>query len=102
MRANILGAWPVFARPYKAREEVYRSEEPADQAEAIRIRGQKEAKGTLVDILKKQALAIEGRALIPALWMAMTQAEEAALPVSVTRRGSLEGQIKPRMNTPRM
>jgi hypothetical protein len=54
------------------------------------------------DILKKQALAMWGRTLIPDLWMAMTQADEAALPVSVTRRGSLYGHIKPRMKTPRI
>ena len=37
VRMKIFGAWPVLARPYKAREEVYRSEEPADQAEARAI-----------------------------------------------------------------
>ena len=40
VRAKILGAWPVLARPYKAREDVYRSEEPADQAEATMVDGQ--------------------------------------------------------------
>ena len=34
VRAKIFGACPVLARPYKAREDVYKSEEPADQAEA--------------------------------------------------------------------
>ena len=41
VRVKILGAWPVFARPYNAREEVYKSEEPADQAEARAISGYK-------------------------------------------------------------
>ena len=39
VRVKILGAWPVLARPYKAREDVYRSEEPADQAEATTVDG---------------------------------------------------------------
>jgi hypothetical protein len=54
------------------------------------------------DVLKKQALAMWGRILIPALWMAMTQAEEAALPVSVTRPGSFDGQTNPSTKTPIM
>jgi hypothetical protein len=40
-----------------------------------------------VNVLKKQALAMWGRTLIPALWMATTQAEEAALPVSGDKVG---------------
>ena len=52
--------------------------------------------------LKKQALAMWGRTLIPALSVATTQAEEAALPVSLTSLGSLYGQTIPRMKTPRM
>ena len=59
-------------------------------------------RGITGDVLKKQALAMLGRTLIPALLVAMTQAEEAAFPVSVTSPGSLDGQIKPRMKTPMM
>lgn len=33
-RANILGACPVFARPNRARDDVYMSDEPADHADA--------------------------------------------------------------------
>ena len=39
VRLKILGAWPILARPYKAREEVYKSEEPADQADARIMKG---------------------------------------------------------------
>lgn len=39
VREKTWGAWPIFARPYKAREEVYKAEEPADQAEAGRVEG---------------------------------------------------------------
>lgn len=55
-----------------------------------------------INVLKKQALAMWGRTLIPAFWTAITQAEEAAFPVAVTRLGSLDGQIKPSMKTPIM
>jgi len=82
---KILGACPVLAKPYKARDEVYMSEDPADQAD-----------------VKKAALTIEGKALIPEIRIAMTQAELAAVPVPVVRSGLLDGQMRPRMNTPAM
>ena len=36
-------------------------------------------------VLKKQALTICGSALIPERWMAITQAEDAAVPVAVVK-----------------
>jgi hypothetical protein len=45
---------------------------------------------------------IEGRALMPLFWMAMTKGAEAAVPVPRERRGSLEGTRRPVMKTPRM
>jgi len=36
---------------------------------------------------------IEGSALIPAIWIAITNALEAAVPVPVTRSGLFEGTI---------
>lgn len=37
-----------------------------------------------------------GNDLIEAVWIAITHAEDAAVPVAVTRRGLFEGQIMPR------
>jgi hypothetical protein len=42
-------------------------------------------------------LTIDGNDLIPAILIAMTQAEEAAVPVPVTRSGLSDGQIKPKI-----
>jgi len=67
---NIFGAWPFLARPYIARLDVYRSDDPADHAE-----------------VKKQAFKIEGKDLIPAIWIAITHADDAAVPVEVVRFG---------------
>jgi hypothetical protein len=50
--------------------------------------------------LKKAALTIEGKALIPDWRIEMNQAELAAVPVPVMRSGLSDGQIRPRMNTP--
>lgn len=41
---------------------------------------------------------MEGRAGIPAFWMAMTKGEEAAVPEPSLRRGSLEATRSPMMN----
>lgn len=59
-----------MARPYKAREEVYKSEDPADQAEARLVKGGVKdhmERDIRSNILRKQALAMWGRTLIPAL-----------------------------------
>ena len=85
---------------------MYKLEEPADNAEAgaggVKNDARKGKEKERSNALKKQALAMCGSTLIPALWMAITQAEEAALPVLVTRLGSLDGQIKPSIKTPTM
>ena len=39
VRLKILGALPILARPYKAREDVNKSAELADQAEAGVVKG---------------------------------------------------------------
>lgn len=59
--AKILGADPDTARPYRAREEVYKSEDPADQAED-----------------RRQALMTLGRPLIPDRVIAITKGDPAA------------------------
>lgn len=60
VRANILGAFPEIASPYRAREDVYRSEDTADHAE-----------------VSSAALMTDGRPLMPpAVRMAMTNGEE--------------------------
>jgi len=52
----------AHARPYKVRDDAYRSEFPAEKAET-----------------KMTALMMEGSALIFALLMAMTKGEDAAV-----------------------
>lgn len=52
VRLKIAGASPERASPYSARELVYRSELAADQAD-----------------VKRQALIMDGRAVIPARWI---------------------------------
>lgn len=45
-----------------------------------------------------QALKMEGRALMPAIWMAMTKGEALVLaPDASRRRSSSEGTMRPRM-----
>ena len=56
------GAWPAHARPYRVREDAYRSELPAEKAET-----------------KMTALTMEGSALMLAFLMAMTNGEDAAV-----------------------
>jgi hypothetical protein len=48
-------------------------------------------------VLKKQALTMDGNALIPAIRIAITQAEEAAVPVEVVKSGLFDGQMRPRI-----
>lgn len=62
---------------------MYRSDEAADQAE-----------------VRRQALMIDGSALMPAFWMAMTKGAETAVPVPRARRGSFEGTSRPVMRVP--
>jgi len=45
---------------------------------------------------------MEGRAGIPAFWMAMTKGDEAAVPEPSLRRGSLEATRRPMMNCRRV
>lgn len=45
---------------------------------------------------------IDGSALMPAFWIAMTKGADAAVPVPRLRRGSSEGTRRPVMKTPRM
>lgn len=65
-RRKIFGALPSSARAYRVRDEAYRSELPADQAE-----------------MRITALMIDGRALMPALLIAITKGDALAL-----RRGT--------------
>lgn len=84
VRANIRGALREMARPYRARVEVYRSEEAADHAE-----------------VRSAALMTDGRPLMPALRMAMTKGEENAVD-SAPRSRLFEGTSRPMMNVPTM
>ena len=70
-----------------ARELVYKSLEAADHAE-----------------VNKQALMTEGKPLIPALLMAMTKGEAAAVPLCPfsLRPGSLDGTRTPITAVPRI
>jgi hypothetical protein len=76
------GAWPAHARPYRVRDDAYRSELPAEKAET-----------------KITALMIEGSALILAFWMAMTKGEDAAVDAPKSRE-SLYGTSHPMTTTP--
>ena len=44
----------------------------------------------------------DGRALIPAFWIAITKGEEAAVPSARLSLGSVEGTRRPMMNVPRI
>ena len=68
-----------------ARELVYRSLDAADQAD-----------------VKSAALMTEGRPLIPAVLIAITKGELAAVEVSRRRSGFEEGTRRPMMVTPPM
>ena len=48
-------------------------------------------------LLKTHALIMDGKALIPAILIAMTHALDAAVPPPVVREGSFEGQMSPRI-----
>jgi hypothetical protein len=81
---RIRGAWPAHARPYKVRDDAYRSELPAENADT-----------------KMTALMIEGSALILAFWIAMTKGDEAAVDAPKSL-GSLYGTSQPITITPPM
>jgi len=80
---KIFGAFPTIARPYKARELVYKSLEAADHAD-----------------VNRQALMTDGSPLIPERWMAITKGEAAAVPDFKLRPGSFEGTKSPIINVP--
>lgn len=84
VNAKNRGAFPASASPYSAREDVYRSDDAADHAE-----------------VSSAALITEGRPLIPARRIAMTNGEPSAVPLCA-RSGSLEGTRSPMMNVPVM
>lgn len=77
---KILGACPRYARPYNAREEMNRSAIPADHA-----------------LVTKAAFMIDGRTLIPAFLMAMTNGLFAAA-VPRLRDGSVGETNRPITN----
>ncbi|KAH9826524.1 hypothetical protein Tdes44962_MAKER00488 [Teratosphaeria destructans] len=81
--ANICGAWPLCVRPYKARDDTKRSAHPADQA-----------------LVSNAALTIDGRTLIPAFLMAITNGDFAAVD-SRFRDGSDGDTSRPMMNAER-
>jgi len=83
---KILGAFPEAAKPYNALELVYKSLEAADHAE-----------------VKRHALIIEGRALMPARSIAMTKGEAAAVPFPSfkSRPSEFDGTRRPIINVPR-
>jgi len=83
VRLKILGALCEIERPYRAREDVYKSEDAADQAD-----------------VRRAALMTDGRPLIPAARMAMTNGEENAFDLR-PRSGLVCGTSKPMMNVPR-
>jgi hypothetical protein len=56
------GAWPEQARPYKVRDDAYKSELPAEKADT-----------------RITALTMEGSDFIPAFLIAITKGEEAAV-----------------------
>lgn len=66
--SNIFGAWPTWARPNKYREPANKKALPEEAAE-----------------VKMTALMILGRTLIFAIWIPITQGEEAAVPVPESR-----------------
>jgi hypothetical protein len=83
--ARIRGAYPRRESPYSIRDAEYMSELPAEKAE-VRI----------------AALMILGRALMPARLKAMTNGDEAAVPVDCRRDGSVYGTRRPTTKTARM
>ena len=44
----------------------------------------------------------DGNALIPAVWMAMTKADDAVVPVKRSRSGLLDGTKRPMIRVPPM
>ena len=67
---NILGAFPATAKLCKALDEEYRSDDDADQAE-----------------VSTAALITDGRLFMPAVLMAITNGERAAVEVARRRSG---------------
>lgn len=45
---------------------------------------------------------MDGNALMPAFWIAMTKGAEAAVPSARLRRGSFEGTRRPVIKTPKI
>ena len=82
---NILGALPDNARLWSARDEEYRSDVDADQAE-VRI----------------AALMTAGKPLIPAFLMAITKGDRAAVELPRSKSGLLDGTMSPITNAPPM
>lgn len=85
VRKKHLGALPVAARPYKPLDDKYKSLEEADHAE-VRI----------------TAFRIEGRYLIPARLIAITNGDDEAFEESRLKRGLSEGTSNPMTKTPPM
>ena len=83
---KIFGAIPSIANAYSVLDEAYKSEFPADQAAT-----------------SKTALMMDGRALIPAESMAMTngEAEASPPPTLLRRRVEFEGTRRPMMRIER-
>lgn len=82
---KMLGAFPVSARPYNARDEVYKSEDAADHAE-----------------VRSAALITDGRPLIPAVLIAITNGDLAAVELDKARSGWFDGTVNPITNVPRI
>ena len=78
------GAWPAHARPYKVRDDAYRSELPEEKAET-----------------RMTALMMEGSDLILAFSIAITKGEDEAVDAPKSL-GSLCGTSQPMTMTPPM
>lgn len=79
----MFGALPDSARPYNARDDVYRSDEPADIAE-----------------VRMAAFITLGRPFIPAALIAITNGDFAAVEVTKSSPSLLEGTRRPMMKVP--
>lgn len=85
VRPKILGAFFESARPYRARDAVYKSDVLADQAE-VRI----------------AAFITEGSPFIPAVLIAITNGDRAPVDVVDLRDALFDGTNKPMTNVPPM
>ncbi|KGO69768.1 hypothetical protein PITC_043320 [Penicillium italicum] len=82
---NTCGALPDMAKESSDREDTYRKNFPADQAD-----------------VKTAALTMWSKAGMPAFWMPITNGGELTVPSPLVRRLASDGQTKPMVSTPKM